>query len=184
MIWQNIFPTNETDVAKLEERYLEKSDAFLNDQCQRQQIERFQRETDRQDFRIAIAEMGFTEEQVKAISENEADLIPDPDSINSGIVVASSAIAGQGVFATRNFESGDIIGWARMSNHRTPIGRFCNHSTCPNAAMIRREDNVQLMATRPIHGCRGGQPGEEITVSYRQVAGLTKLKEELCPRLP
>jgi len=179
MIWQNIFPTTETDPVKLENELLEKSDSFLNDQRQRGAIEHFQREVDRQDFHKAIAELHFSEIEVRRISEDESDLIPFPQ-VEQPVVVSPSPIEGQGLFATRNFEIGDAIAPARFLNQRTPAGRFTNHSATPNARMVDTGDMVFLMAVRPISGYRGGQPGEEITVDYRESAKISMNKEELC----
>jgi SET domain len=180
MIWQNIFPTNQTDPGKLEEELLEKSDAFLNDQRERQRIECFQREMDRQDFQRAIAELGFREEEVRRISENTSDLAPLPDAVDSPVIIARSNIQGQGVIATRNIAAGQLIGFARTGNLRTPLGRYCNHAAKPNARMIDCDDKIALVALCDIAGSRGGQPGEEITVDYRQVAQINLPKEQLC----
>jgi len=183
MIWQNIFPTNCTDVEKLEAEYLEKTDTFLNDQKQRMEIERLQHEFDREDFLKAIDELGYSPDEVGFISENKSDQIPMPSG-DCSVIIANSAIEGRGVFATRNIPAMSFIGMTRIGGKRTPIGRFANHSATPNAVMkINSDLDVELISTREISGCRGGQPGEEITVDYRQVASINLPKEDTCQLL-
>lgn len=114
----------------------------------------------RADYLKAIAEMGFTHEQVRAITENEADRIPFPG--DHGVVVKPSLIDGNGLFATRRFVSGNVIAPARFEMKRTPAGRFTNHSPQPNALFCPRSGEIDLVALVAI------EPGEEILVDYRQ----------------
>jgi hypothetical protein len=40
--------------------------------------------------------------------------------------------------------------------------------------MVKRPNgDIDLVATRQIAGCTGGQPGEEITIDYRQALRLS-----------
>ena len=183
MIWQNIYSTDETDAAVLEERLLEKSAAWMMDRAQQLKIESFKHQADRDDFLKAVEELGFTPEQVREISENESDQIPMPEG-NSKAIVAESPIEGRGVFATCAIKSGELAGVARLNGKRTPIGRFTNHSATPNCEMVRLGDDcIALIAITNLRGCCGGNPGDEMTVNYRQsflVGRKTLPKEKSC----
>jgi len=91
------------------------------------------------------------------------------------VQVKDSQIEGKGLFATANFEEGDVIAPARIDGMRTPTGRYINHSKKPNSFFVRDEqNNVFAVAGRDIIGYRGGVIGEEITVDYRQAMRLSE----------
>jgi SET domain-containing protein len=73
-----------------------------------------------------------------------------------------------GVFVTCDVKAGEEVGLARIGNKRTPLGRFTNHSKFPNAHMVGNNGTISLVALQDLTGCLGGQPGEEVTVDYRQ----------------
>ena len=177
--WQNIWPTTViaggevlqlgTSIEAIEAYYLDKSGAWQADQAQRLALARMEREPDRADYEAFLAEHGLDEKRVRHISENPLDQMPMPEAESCRVQVLESPIEGLGLFATGPFAAGEVIAPARVGFHRTPAGRFTNHSGNPNAAMLAKEDgDIDLIALRPIAGCRGGQPGEEITVDYRQ----------------
>jgi hypothetical protein len=92
------------------------------------------------------------------------------------------------VFVSSPVPPGEIIGPARVHGKRTPLGRFTNHAKDPNAAMVLHPDGwIDLVALKPIEGCRGGDQGEEVTIDYRQSAALAAVRrkeslgEKLCP---
>lgn len=180
VVWQNIFSTDETDVEKLEAHLLDKSDAWLEDSDVRMKAAEIQREADRQDYLEAIAEYGFTPEQASAIASNTDDQIPMPLG-SYKMMLAASPIHGKGVFATADIAAGEVIAPARIGVSRTPVGRYTNHSVSPNGVMVLRSNgDIDLVALRPIQGCKGGQPGEEITINYRQAFSLSCARRELC----
>ena len=115
---------------------------------------------DREDYNRILGETGFTLEQRRAISENLDDQIAMPDGFS--VVFMPSVIEGTGVFAMQPFASGELIAPARIGDKRTPVGRFTNHSSAPNAKMQRDGERINAVALRDI------QEGEEITVNYRQ----------------
>jgi hypothetical protein len=173
MVWQNIYATTETDIEKLEATYLEKSDTWAQDQKERAEALALRYEADRQDYLALLAEVGIPHEIARAQSENTDDQIPMPLGSYS-MMVADSPIEGKGVFATANISEGAVIAPARIDGKRTPAGRYTNHSVAPNAIMVKRPNgDIDLVATRQIAGCTGGQPGEEITIDYRQALRLS-----------
>lgn len=165
MVWQNIYATTETDVEKLEEMLLDKT---MIQQCDLKKISFVEHQEDRSDYRIALYDIGYTDELARAQSENEADQIPFPHG-SYKVVVGSSPIDGSGLFATTPIEAGEVIAPARIGGMRTPAGRYTNHAAVPNAEMVALPDgDINLVATRFIGGAQGGGVGEEITIDYRQ----------------
>lgn len=120
---------------------------------------------------MVLAQFGFSEEVARAQSENEADQIPFPLG-SYKVAVMPSPIEGRGLFAMAGISAGECIAPARISGMRTPAGRFTNHSASPNARMVMRGEDIDLVAIRDVWGCVGGQLGEEITIDYREALGL------------
>lgn len=52
---------------------------------------------------------------------------------NENFYLANSAIHGKGLFAKRNLEANELIGYTSLNNKRTLIARFTNHSDTNNA---------------------------------------------------
>lgn len=172
MIWQNVYATSETDVAKLEAMFIDKSPTWQTAQRDRQMLLSCASTLDQDDYYVAIAELGFDHDTVRAQSENLDDQIPFPYG-DYPVQVAPSPIEGSGLFATSNIDAHQVIAPARIDGMRTPAGRYTNHSTQPNAVMVQSESgNTYLMSLRPIAGCKGGDLGEEITICYRQAVRL------------
>jgi hypothetical protein len=112
--------------------------------------------SDYQDF---LAEMGVTEATARAISENLADQVTIAED---GWRTAPSLIEGTGLFASRAFAAGQLIAPARLQGMRTQAGRYANHARDPNAKMQAFGPDIYLIAERAL------EPGDEITVNYRQ----------------
>lgn len=165
VVWQNIYATTETNVEILEEMFLDKT---MIQQCDRKKIAFVAHQQDRDDYRMALGDIGVTDELARAQSENEADQMPFPHG-SYRVVVGSSAIEGKGLFATSPIKAGELIAPARISGMRTPAGRYTNHAVVPNAVMVALPDgDINLVAIRPIGGAMGGNVGEEVTIDYRQ----------------
>jgi hypothetical protein len=171
MVWLNVYPTTETDVEVLEATYLTKSESF--GRHIEGSIKLLQNSVDQQDFQVMLDEVGFTAEQVREQSENVADMVDLPHG-SYKIKVGASMIEGKGLFATAGIEPGERIAPARLRGLRTIAGRYTNHSASPNAVMVRSGHDIDLVATQPIGGCRGGLDGDEITIDYRQAVALTQ----------
>lgn len=174
MVWQNVYATTETDVGKLEELFLEKSQTWKDYKKKQDLLLSFDYSTDEADYFETIKNWGFDDKTVRAQSEEKSDQIPFPSG-GYKVMVADSKIEGKGLFATGNFERGEVIAPARISGMRTPAGRYTNHAKNANAIMVLRDNmDIDLVANLPIKGCQGGNLGEEITVNYGQVLGLMK----------
>lgn len=172
MIWQNVYSTNETDVEKLEAMFLNKSISWLEHQKAEKLLLTFDHSQDVVDYYKAIEEYGFDHETVRKQTENTDDQIDFPYG-NYKAIVSNSTIDGKGLFATANILSGEVIAPARLSDMRTPAGRFTNHAKSPNAIMVLADNgNINLVAIKDISGCHGGNLGEEITIDYRQALSL------------
>lgn len=171
VVWLNIYPTDEHNIDKLEATFITKSETWIDGNGQR--LIAFQSEIDRNDYQAALDEFGVSEEIAREQSENQDDMVPLPSG-GYKFKVAASQIEGQGLLATADIESGEVIAPARIAGMRTPAGRYTNHSVNPNARMeLTSSSDINLVAIRPIAGCRGGFDGEEITIDYRQARALT-----------
>lgn len=178
LVWQNIFATEETDITKLEEIFLDKSKNYHIAQSEALELERIAHDDDRDDFLKAISSFGFTPEKVNEISIDESDLIPMPRDFHGILTVRESPIFGKGIFCSSPFLEGDRIAPCRINSKRTPAGRYANHSSDPNADFIDDEHGtIWLVARKEIKGSYGGNAGEEITVCYRQGLLLNGMKE-------
>ncbi len=168
MVWHNIYATNETDVDKLEDMYLDKHPAGEKAKQKRANIEYVRNHYAREDFSLALEDLGVTQELVQMQSEITTDLIPLPPG-NYSIKITDSYIQGKGVFVTSPVKAGEVIAPAKFNGCRTPVGRYTNHSPTPNARMeLQTNGDLLLVALCDIDGCYGNSNGEEVTINYRQ----------------
>ena len=176
VVWQNIYSTNETDIEKLESRFLDKSNASIEFHQRAFDVKSFLAEEDRNDFKKTIEELGFSEEEVSIVSREESDQIDFPQESGSKVSLRKSPIHGTGVFANFSIGEFEVIGPARISGKRTPIGRYLNHSTKPNSFFVNDDcGDIYLMSFKNIKGCCGGDCGEEITVDYQQAVKVNRM---------
>ncbi len=176
VVWQNIYATDETDVEKLEEMFLEKSQGYLTHKEEAAKLLLEHSTEDKKDYEEMLKEYGFNEETVRQQSENLEDQRDMPYG-SYGWVVGASKIEGKGIIASDFYNTGDVIGEARIEGLRTPLGRYTNHSKTPNAKMILKDNgDIDLVAITSIKGSCGGQLGDEITIDYRQALQLSGLK--------
>lgn len=171
VVWLNIYPTDETDIEILEDTYLDKSDAWKKNHELVDALEDNSYVIDREDYKKALLDIGCTEDVVRTQSEDESDQIDMPYG-SYKFRVAKSKREGKGIFATATIENGEQIAPARIKDMRTPIGRYTNHSSNPNAKMVRNGESIILVAIKLINGCKGGLLGEEITTDYRDNVSL------------
>lgn len=172
VVWQNVYPTNQTDVDLLEAQFLTKSAFSLEHAAHKFALECELKTEDRDDYCAAIKELGYTDEQVRIEVNNLEDQIDMPQA-DYKFVKSISPIHGDGIFATANIAAGSEIGPSRIGFYRTPLGRYVNHSKNPNSKMVQKGDNFFLVSIENIVGAQGGQPGQEITVDYRDSRRLT-----------
>ncbi len=173
-IWQNVYATDERDIDKLESMFLDKSATWQAHNEAAKQLETYHRREDREDFDLVVKLSGFTHETVRAQSENPHDQIVMPEGFGAKLTIRPSAIEGLGVFLSAPAEADEVLAPARVLGHRTPAGRYTNHSKTPNAKFVKDQSgDIWLVATRRITGCAGGSQGEEVTVDYRQALALS-----------
>lgn len=171
MVWQNVYATTETDVAKLEAMFLDKSEGWKA-HADAKAVSLLTYEPDRADYLKVLEEFGFDHATARSQAENEADQIPFPYG-DYKVAIGPSPIEGNGLFATASLSPGEVIAPARINGMRTPAGRYTNHARQPNARMVMRENgDIDLVAIASISGCRGGDLGDEITINYRDALGL------------
>lgn len=168
-VWLNVWATPETDLDVLEGVLFDDSTYMAE---WREAVMRFARDRagpDREDFAAFVEESKWTVEEVRELSEALDDQIPMPSPWSSTLQVLESPIEGKGLFTSSPINAGSVIAPARIDGKRTPAGRFVNHSRTPNAKMLDAGAGlIVVVALRDIAGCHGGDPGEEITVDYRQ----------------
>jgi hypothetical protein len=176
VVWQNIYSTDETNIEKLEARFLDKSNASNEFHQKMFDVRSFLAESDREDFKRTIEELGFSEEEVSIVSREESDQIDFPQESGSKVSLRKSPIHGTGVFANFSIGEFEVIGPARVAGKRTPIGRYVNHSANPNSFFVNNDcGDIYLMSLKKINGCSGGDCGEEITADYHQAVRVNKI---------
>jgi len=101
---------------------------------------------------------------------HKLDKLKTYQPLPSGLTVADSRIAGQGLFTTRRLVIGTTLGIShyRIDGEyiRTPLGGFINHSDTPNCqrSQIRVKpgyDKWSIMTLEDI------EEGEELTLKYK-----------------
>lgn len=180
-VWQNIYanPDNCTDIETLEARHLDKTDISLAYDRHYLDVLAENHTADREDFVSFLDEIGMSEEQVKAESEIESDMVPMPAEYLTRLSVRNSPIAGRGLFLSSPASAGEIIAPARISGGRTIAGRYVNHAKQPNCEYrLAGDGTIYLVAIADIDGSIGGSAGCELTADYRQAAKVSgRIKE-------
>jgi SET domain-containing protein len=87
--------------------------------------------------------------------------------------VKKSNIQGRGVFASKNFKTGELVGMAvtdeeavtdvvNFRDARTELGKYLNHQNKENATLKSENNTLNIYTKSPI------KKGEEITVNYQK----------------
>ena len=87
--------------------------------------------------------------------------------------VKKSDINGKGVFASKNFKKGELVGMAVTDEEavkpspvfrdaRTELGKYLNHQNKENAALKSENNTLNIYTNNPV------KQGEEITVNYQK----------------
>ena len=87
--------------------------------------------------------------------------------------VAKSDINGKGVFASKDFKQGELVGMAvtdeeavtdvvNFRDARTELGKYLNHQNKENASLKSENNTLNIYTNNPI------KKGEEITVNYKK----------------
>jgi len=174
MIWQNVYATEERDVEKLEEMFLDKTEYSKDHYRKEAEVDY---SADREDYYLLLEEFAIPAEQVVLEVQNQEDQIEMPYGWHKSCV-RTSPLHGKGLFASAPFATGEVIAPARIGDKRTPAGRYTNHSCKPNAGVFPVGEDVVLIALRDITGCVAGGNGEEITIDYREALRLRGFEQK------
>jgi len=158
IVWTDIYRTD----AKTEEEAYE--ELFTEDYAR----------LDRDDYQYALEDIGMSDEEAKRLTESDYDELTE----NPMLELRESPIHGKGVFSKVEFMAGKTIDLARVAttNKRTISGRYVNHSANPNSVVKSTGSVVYFVANVNI------QPGDEITVDYRQARHEALKADEFCGR--
>ena len=118
------------------------------------------------DFELMLKEANIDLELLNKYIESDEfikEAGPVVDFGNKNYEVKDSSIEGLGIFTTKDFNKGDVIGYGTMDGCRTIAGRYANHSKHPNAKFYYFKDNSNtiLIAEDNI------KKEQEIVVNYR-----------------
>ena len=154
--------TDKTDLDEIEAELIEPEEASLFDA--RNRI----KNPDGEDYRLLVAESGYSNSEIQLFCRNEEDQIPMPEGF--AVEVRDSPIHGKGVFVTADLDIGALIAPARIGDMRTPVGRYTNHAKNPNGEYVLQGNDVHLVAIERISS------DSEVTVNYREAAKLSGRK--------
>lgn len=154
VVWVDVYPNPDdcTDLAVLEDRLYVVPECGLADS--RTEIQKA-----KIDYGAFLHQLGMTQDEMDKIVHIEYDLMDMPDGVFTQL--RESPIHGKGLFATKDFEIGEVVCPGRIDGKRTPAGRFINHSPNPNIIPEKVGDDIYAVAVRKI------QAGDELLVDYR-----------------
>jgi hypothetical protein len=154
VVWVDIYdnPDNCTDLAVIEDRLYVVPECGLADSRTDVQKAKI-------DYDAFLHQIGMTQPEMDAIVQIESDLIEMPENVS--VELRDSPIHGKGLFATQDFDEGQIVCPGRLNGKRTPGGRFINHSANYNIIPKKIEDDIYAVAARKIHA------NDELLVDYR-----------------
>lgn len=154
VVWVDVYanPDDCTDLTVLEDRLYVVPDCGLADSrtdVQKAQI----------DYGAFLYQLGMTQAELDTIVHIDSDLMDMPEGV--AVELRNSPIHGKGLFATCDFDAGQIVCPGRLDGKRTPGGRFINHSVDCNVTPIMIGDDIYALATRKIRA------DDELLVDYR-----------------
>ena len=154
VVWVDIYDNldNCTDMAILEDRLYAVPECGLADSRTEVQKAKI-------DYGAFLYQLGMTQDELDRIVLIEHDLIEMPNNV--AVELKDSPIHGKGLFATKNFEVGEVVCPGRLNGKRTPGGRFINHSLNCNIKPEKPGDDIYAVAARKINA------GDELLVDYR-----------------
>ena len=154
VVWVDVYDNldNCTDMAILEDRLYAVPECGLADSRTEVQKAKI-------DYGAFLYQLGMTQDELDRIVLIEHDLIEMPNDV--AVELKDSPIHGKGLFATKNFEVGEVVCPGRLNGKRTPGGRFINHSLNCNIKPEKQGDDIYAVAARKIN------VGDELLVDYR-----------------
>jgi hypothetical protein len=154
VVWVDVYdnPDDCTDLAVLEARLYVVPECGLADSRSEEQKARV-------DYGLFLHQLGITDTEILKIVHIESDLIDMPEGWH--VELKPSSIHGLGLFATKDFKTGETVCPGRIDGKRTPGGRFINHAQNSNIQPKLVGDNIFAIASRKINA------GDELLVDYR-----------------
>jgi len=154
VVWVDVYdnPDNCTNLAVLEDSLYVVPDCGLADSRTEEQKAKI-------DFGVFLHQIGMTQNEMDKIVHIESDLMDMPKGVC--VELRDSPIHGKGLFATRDFEIGEVVCPGRLDGKRTPGGRFINHSSNCNVKPEKQGDDIYAIAVRKINA------SDELLVDYR-----------------
>lgn len=154
VVWVDVYPNLDdcVDLPTLEQRLYVVPDCGLADSRTEVQKAKI-------DYGAFLHQMGMTQDEMDAIVQINSDLTPMPAGVPTEL--RESPIHGTGLFATRDFEIGEVVCPGRLDGKRTPAGRFINHSLNPNIEPKKVGGDIYAVAMRKVRA------GDELLVDYR-----------------
>jgi hypothetical protein len=154
VVWVDVYPNPDdcTDLPTLEARLYVVPECGLADSRTEVQKAKI-------DYGAFLYQMGMSQDEMDKIVHIEYDLMEMPNGVFAEL--RESPIHGKGLFATKNFEVGEVVCPGRLDGKRTPAGRFINHSPNPNITPKKVGDDIYAIAARKIRA------GDELLVDYR-----------------
>lgn len=154
VVWVDVYdnPDDCTDLQVLENRLYVVPECGLADSrtaVQKAQI----------DYGAFLHQIGMTQDEMDKIVQIDSDLIDMPPGVD--VELRDSPIHGKGLFATREFDAGEVVCPGRLNGKRTPGGRFINHSVDSNITPVKVGDDIYAVAARKIRA------DDELLVDYR-----------------
>lgn len=154
VVWVDVYdnPDNCTDIPTLENRlYVVPVIGLANSRTEVQKAQ--------VDYGAFLFQLGMSQSEIDNIVKIEHDLIDMP--YGYAVELRASPVHGQGLFATKTFNIGDIVCPGRLDGYRTPGGRFINHSHQANIEPVLVDGDIYAVALRTI------QADDELLVDYR-----------------
>ena len=154
VVWVDVYdnPDNCTNLAVLEDSLYVVPDCGLADSRTEEQKSKI-------DFGVFLHQIGMTQNEMDKIVHIESDLMDMPKGVC--VELRDSPIHGKGLFATRDFEVGEVVCPGRLDGKRTPGGRFINHSSNCNIKPEKQGNDIYAIAVRKINA------SDELLVDYR-----------------
>ena len=135
VVWVDVYdnPDDCTDLQVLENRLYVVPECGLADSrtaVQKAQI----------DYGAFLHQIGMTQDEMDKIVQIDSDLMDMPPGVD--VELRDSPIHGKGLFATREFDAGEVVCPGRLNGKRTPGGRFINHSVDSNITPVKVGDDI------------------------------------------
>jgi len=154
VVWVDVYenPDDCTDVLRLEDRLYVVPECGLADSRTEVQKAKI-------DFNAFLHQTGLTQAKIDKIVHITSDLVDMPEGV--AVELRDSPIHGRGLFAVKDFAAGETVCPGRLDGKQTPGGRFINHSADCNAAPVKVDNDIYVVAIADI--CAG----DELLVDYR-----------------